>query len=319
MGNTASRAKYDSMLENQKAGGAPPDLDPYEVFGLRKNFTWDELRDAYRQRAKLVHPDKGGSEALFQAVTDCFRKLAQEFRARNADRPHHELKQESARFAEAQRTAAPPPLSGRDRTEFNAKFNAMFEKNRLEDEDDAHGYGSMMEASSKTREDIAPVAGLKPLKATDAGFRDRFHSAFDEATLPAGTAVAKYVEPEVLALSRQLAYTEIGGGRPSEYTLSTMDTKGRGMTYTDFKSAYTNTRLVDPRAVKERRAYRNVDEFINERDARTEAALTEEELAYQAAKAAEEEAREEARLQRTKAMDARYEEHFNRVSAMMLR
>jgi len=315
MGNNASRNQYYAEIQRQAAAGAL-DLDPYEVFGLGKKFTWDELRDAYRHRAKLVHPDKGGSEVLFNAVTECFRKLAEEYKARNADRPHHELKEESMRH-HAAASAAPVGRLDRNAEDFNSRFNSMFDQNKMNDEAD-YGYGDMMASSTGKREDISVTQLLAPSKATDKRFADRFNAAFDEATLPTSTAVAN-VEPEVLSLSRQLAYTEIGGGRPSEYTKTLMDTNNRGMAYTDYKNAYANTRLVDPRAVEERRAYRNVDEFISDRDARTEEQLTDAEIMRQAAKKKEIEDREQARIRRVAEADARHQAHYDRVSSLMLR
>jgi DnaJ-class molecular chaperone len=33
-------------------------LDPYEVLEVPKNFTWEELKNAYNYTALITHPDK---------------------------------------------------------------------------------------------------------------------------------------------------------------------------------------------------------------------------------------------------------------------
>ena len=39
--------------------------DYYEVLGLKKGATSDEIKKAYRKLAKEHHPDKGGDAKLF--------------------------------------------------------------------------------------------------------------------------------------------------------------------------------------------------------------------------------------------------------------
>jgi hypothetical protein len=41
----------------------PAARDPYEVLGLTRGASLDELKAAYRQRSKTAHPDKGGTDA----------------------------------------------------------------------------------------------------------------------------------------------------------------------------------------------------------------------------------------------------------------
>ena len=41
-------------------------FDPYEILGLTKRFTLEELKHNYKRVAKRVHPDRGGNEKLFK-------------------------------------------------------------------------------------------------------------------------------------------------------------------------------------------------------------------------------------------------------------
>jgi len=38
-----------------------PDASPYQVLGIASDATEEEVRRAYREKAKLLHPDRGGS------------------------------------------------------------------------------------------------------------------------------------------------------------------------------------------------------------------------------------------------------------------
>lgn len=48
----------------------------YEVLGVDKNASPEEILAAYRRRAKETHPDKGGDEAEFKRVCEAFAVLS---------------------------------------------------------------------------------------------------------------------------------------------------------------------------------------------------------------------------------------------------
>jgi len=47
------------------------------VLGLSVPYTQDELKAAYRRRAKETHPDAGGDESAFKEVAEAYRTLDQ--------------------------------------------------------------------------------------------------------------------------------------------------------------------------------------------------------------------------------------------------
>lgn len=51
-------------------------MNPYRVLGLAPTATAAEIRDAYRRRAKVTHPDAGGSAAEFDRLTEAYDTLA---------------------------------------------------------------------------------------------------------------------------------------------------------------------------------------------------------------------------------------------------
>ena len=65
----------------------------YEVLGLQPDADLDAIRAAYRRLSKQVHPDAGGTAALFSAVQDAYavlsdpRKRAAYDRARQCPTP----------------------------------------------------------------------------------------------------------------------------------------------------------------------------------------------------------------------------------------
>jgi curved DNA-binding protein CbpA len=322
MGGSSSRPQtYDQYYKSLQ--DAPTissnDVNPYEVLGLNKNFDWDELTQAFRRVAKQVHPDKGGPDEvivrtqMFRIATDCFKQLARDYKMREEGKPHHDLKREAeAYYSENPQRQAPPPSSqSLSQESFIDRFNRTFETNRLEDEENATGYGNAMAASSKVREDIAVPQILTKFTS------DAFNKKFDKITLASSKDVIVYREPEALPLAKKMAYTELGGDKPDDFSSTREGTRSK-LDYTDYMRAHTQTRLVDPRAVAKRKEYKNVDAFEADRARVIAQPRTQDELEYEQAKERERTQAEEARLMRLKQKDAYAAAHHDRMNRMML-
>lgn len=309
MGNSTSRTQtyqqYYEALQRKQHIQLPTDLSPYDILGVTKNFNWEELKEAYKRQARLVHPDKGGSEQLFNVVTDAFKKLAHEYKLRQQDKQHYELKQ-NYQHEQPQTTYRPNVIQDEN---FNDKFNRLFDENKFDDEEESKGYGHMMAPSSKTREDIdIPQVMTKFSKS-------KFNELFDKQ-VPVGKDIIIYKEPEPLVLAKKLQFTEIG---ETTDDFSTDATKKTGLHYTDYMKAHTTSRLVDPRSVQERKTYKSIEEFESDRAARTQQKLSEEELRYQKEMQMKKERDEERRLKRVIEKDERIDKHYQNTSQLFLR
>ena len=48
----------------------------YELLGVKKNATNDELKKAYRKKALKEHPDKGGDPEKFKDISKAYETLS---------------------------------------------------------------------------------------------------------------------------------------------------------------------------------------------------------------------------------------------------
>lgn len=55
---------------------ADPDYTYYEILGVTETATHNEIEQRYRQLARLMHPDRGGSSAAFNELTEAYTTLA---------------------------------------------------------------------------------------------------------------------------------------------------------------------------------------------------------------------------------------------------
>lgn len=63
--------------------------DYYEVLGLAKGASQDEIKKAYRKLAKELHPDKGGDEDKFKEVSEAYEVLSDDDKKAKYDRFGH--------------------------------------------------------------------------------------------------------------------------------------------------------------------------------------------------------------------------------------
>ena len=49
--------------------------DFYDVLGVSKGASEQEIKKAYRSKAHKLHPDKGGDKAAFQEINEAYQVL----------------------------------------------------------------------------------------------------------------------------------------------------------------------------------------------------------------------------------------------------
>jgi hypothetical protein len=80
------------------------ELDPLQVLGVSEQATLEEIRAAYREKAKRYHPDAGGEDWTFRILSQAYEMLST---ARVAARASHQdsqpSRQEARRQPQAQR------------------------------------------------------------------------------------------------------------------------------------------------------------------------------------------------------------------------
>jgi DnaJ domain len=57
-------------------------MDPYQTLGVARNCTHQELKDAFRAKARLAHPDLGGEPAAFIQLREAFDQIGKELERR---------------------------------------------------------------------------------------------------------------------------------------------------------------------------------------------------------------------------------------------
>jgi len=288
-------------------------LDPYEVLEIKKNFTWDELKTAYKNTALLTHPDKeGGNRIIFNFVTDCFKGLAEEYKSRDSNKSFIELKKQAKEYYNNDSENITPPISG---SNFNEKFNKKFEMCKITNDEDEFGYGDIMSDSSNNRDDLPEPNNLFEKQKFD---NNSFNKIFIKHTLPPPPSqLIKYKDPEPLILAKTMNYTEIGGKRPDDYSSSVEKSSKNNLIYSDYKIAYSNTRLVDDDAFSIKN-FKNVEEYQAYRNSKFKKGLTEKEKKYFELKKLQEEKEEYERQERIKQNDIKIKLNNDKASRIFL-
>lgn len=231
------------------------------ILGLEEEvaLTDELLKAAYKTSAKRAHPDKGGSEKEFEAVTKAYAYLGEILRRINGGR------------TTASKVEAPAALAaGREATAFkhvepvrlNPKnldlnsFNKLFEETRLPDPEET-GYGDWLKGGE---------AAGSGAKFSGKFNRDVFHKAFEEeqqakATRDTRSMVAR---PQELSLAAGLRYgVELGRTGRDDYTMAANEA---GLKYTDLKKAYTTDSTFSHQTAGVRVEARSFDQYSQGRD-----------------------------------------------------
>jgi curved DNA-binding protein CbpA len=256
-------------------------------------LTEEELKKAYKKTAFKAHPDRGGSEQHFEAVTRAYAYLTEILKRiqggrntlKKVDAPNL-LKTERSTEAEAWKQVEPVRLNP-DKLDMDA-FNKMFEATRVPDPD-GDGYGDWLKDEGKTSD--AP-------KFSGKFNRDVFNSMFEQES-----AKNRDVrQTNTLAAPQALLFNpsygvEIGREKGDFTTAANAD---NGLQYTDLKAAYTTESTFSGQVSDVRVENRSFDQYQQSRKKAPDPLRNEE---LQAIQQMEKEAADRERRRQLRAAD----------------
>ena len=299
-------------------------FNPYEIIGVSKRFTLEELKYNYKKVAKKVHPDRGGNEKLFKLVTLAYKQLLEIYKLKQINKEFNELKSDFQEFTTNQdnqqrrhrdlnrssdRSSKKSSRSRQNQQDLNGNFGDMFnkvyEENKIEDVYD-RGYGDLMTESDANRPDIDIKKTVNSMK--------NFNQAFDDTPISKhNKKIIKYRDPIALPTSlKTLQYTEIGIDKLSDFSTETSN-----LSCVDYKKAHSTSKLIDKNYVRQRSGYNDIGGLKAER-ANIDYNMSEEDLRKQAYLKKKEQLKELKRLERLQQMDMMHQESFNRINELMV-
>jgi len=206
-----------------------------QILGLEEEVALNEkaLKEAYKKASMKAHPDKGGSEGEFDAVTRAYAYLGEILRrVRGGRNELVNVSEESPARLTASREQKSESWKMSEPVKLNPKnlnlntFNKVFEETRLPDPDE-DGYGDWLKSSE---------GASKNVKFTGKFNRSVFNDAFEsEVRSRAENSAIALRQPEALTMAPTMGI-ELGRERPEDFTGANLS----GLRYTDLKRAYTS-------------------------------------------------------------------------------
>jgi len=281
-----------------------------EVLELEEEvaLTEEALKKAYKRAALKAHPDKGGSEKEFEAITRAHAYLGEILLRVKGGRTKEGKVEAPDRLRDTREGASKewelvePVRLNPKKLDMNL-FNQMFEQTRIPDPEE-DGYGDWLKGADS--QNSSPNFGGK-------FNRDVFNKAFDEeARAKQGSNAVTVRQPEALTLAPNSG-VELGRGGGGGFTAAA----NANLKFTDLRNAYTSDNMITSQVADVRIEARSFDQFSASRK-QAPAPLSNQELAgIQAAEAAAAQ-REEQRRLRAAQEDSLGGQYFERMKRLVL-
>ncbi len=302
----SERKKRKEEYETQMRKLDVDSINPYQVLEISENATIEQAKRAFKQKAKIYHPDRiGGNSNQFKLITRAFVILVEKFKKQQADKQFNVLREESRNQIEKQQNESKKNVKlnmiGKN---FNPKkFNKIYDENRINKPTD-EGYSNWMENTDYNAIKV-------PVIHKNNYNKQSFNQQFQQHKKKTGQQIIKKEEPKpIISLKQNCA--ELGQGNINDF--SGKNSNGK-VEYTDYRKAHTETVLIDPDSINIRE-YQNLDDLQKERGKKM--FLTREEQERIQMEEMLEKQREEERKMRLNQQDNRAFRQFEKINQIFL-
>ena len=292
-----------------------------EVLGIQDEvaLTEDSLKKAYKRIALKAHPDKGGSEEHFEAITRAYAYLSEILKRIQGgrDRPLQEVSAPStlasgrAEEAKAWQHVEPVRLNPQ-KLDVDA-FNKMFEQTHMPDPD-SDGYGDWLK--SQGGGGAGAGAGASAPKFKGEFNRSVFNKMFDEEARKQNTTKGSREIIHLNDMAMTMAPTmglEIGRARPDTYTAA----PNSKQQYTDLQDAYEHETTISDKVANVRMEERTLESYKANRE-KGPAPMTDRERAGVAEAERMYAERERSRQQRAAMQATAEQDYFERMKRLVI-
>lgn len=288
-----------------------------EVLGIQEEvaLTPETLKIAYKKAALKAHPDKGGNDQLFEAVTRAYAYL-NEILLRVAGGRERGLKKVDAPTAlQTERQTESDKWQHTEPVRLNAKnldmnaFNRMFEQTHIPDPD-GDGYGDWLKTADIGEQNTPKFSG----KFNRDVFNNMFQETSKKSAIATGTNQNLILHPSAMALAMapQMG-TEIGRGRPDSFTAAPNDK----FKFTDLRDAYTKESTFSGQVSDVRLEQRTLEQYRINRE-RAPDPYSAREMEQLQASETEVLRREELRQRRKAEQDLVENDYFQRIKQLVI-
>lgn len=288
-----------------------------QVLGLEEEVALNEqaLKTAYKKASIRTHPDKGGSEEAFDAVTRAYAYLGEILRRVRGGRDGglvNVAEESPARLVGARSETAESWKMG-EPVKLNPKnlnmevFNKVFEETKLPDPD-GDGYGDWLKSSEGGQAANNKFSGKFNRSVFNQAFEDEIKT---RAQAQNGRAIINR-QPEALVMAPTLGI-ELGRERPDDFTGANLN----GLKYTDLRKAYTSDSTFSHQVAGVQVSSRSFDAASSERKGAV-APLTSAELEAISQGEHEMQLRRARQAARIANEDKQITEHFQRLQRYVI-
>ena len=230
-----------------------------EVLNIQEEvaLTEETLKSAYKKMALKAHPDKGGSEEYFEAVTRAYAYLSEILKHMRGGKKISSGRVEAPTSVNVSRDMDAEKWKHQgEPVRLNAKnldmnsFNKLFEQTHIPDPD-SDGYGDWLK-SADSKSTPAPKFGGQ-------FNRDVFNRLFDdESRKNQRTSNSLIVHPGEMALTlNPTCGVSFVGEKVESYTAAT----GSKFQFTDLRGAYTSESTISDKVANVHVGERNLEQY----------------------------------------------------------